>query len=159
MATPRPRIPHGEPLVDRQGLMRLPWVTWFRGLRTDLDSTPRAETTPITVTGQSAAIGLTAIPTATLPAGLYLVTAFLRVTTAAGVSSSVTLTITFTSGGVTCTFSGAALTANATNAPQAHTWLLKIDAATPVSYSTAYVSNPAAAMRYELSIVFQRIDA
>ena len=105
-----PPAPAGEPLVELGDEGRpIPgwrinprWLRYMNGLRDRGDAAPfRYEA--VAVTGQTAAIGVTAIPTETLTAGLYRVTALTRVTTVDGTSSSVQVTITWTRSGTTVT--------------------------------------------------------
>ena len=70
----------------------------------------RQSTSPVSLTAQGASIGVTAIPTSSLASGLYRVSYYCRITTAAGVSSSLIVTFSFTDGGVACSFASAALT-------------------------------------------------
>jgi len=108
---------------------------------------------PIT---QSAAIGTTAL--VPLPAsGRYRVSVHARVTTAAGVSSSLIPTISYTSGGVACTQTGAALTANVPNQPASWTVLVKADASTPISYAFAYASVGVPSMVYEADVIVEGV--
>lgn len=153
----RAPLPSREVLADQSGLIRPPWMIWFRNLRDDVSAAPIRGANPVTVTGKTAAIGTTPIPSDPLSAGLYRVTTFLRVTTAATVSSSVGVVIGFTSGGVACQFTGALLTANLANQPQSLTWLLKIDNASPITYATSYASN-VAGMTYELSVTLETVS-
>jgi hypothetical protein len=156
--TVSPPLNAHEPLVDKDGMIRRPFYKWLTSLRERHDLSPQLETAVVTLTGQTAAIGTTAIPSGVLSAGLYRVTTFLRVTTPAGSSSSVQVTLHFTSGGDSCTLALTALTSNLDTAPVSDTRLLKIDSG-PVSYSAAYASNPAAAMAFELSVVLERVSA
>lgn len=147
-----------EPLVGRDGRMTPPWYVHFRGEEESGAAAPHTVVSPLNLTTQSAAIGLTPIPTDVLTSGLYRLTYFLRITTPASISSSATPSVTFTSGGVACTFTGAAVTGNTTASVGTGTFLMKVDAASPISYQVAYASN-AAGMVYEISIVLERINA
>ena len=69
------------------------------------------------------------------------------------------MTLGFTNGGIACHLSGAALTGNTADTVQSETWLLSIDASTPVTYSTAYSSTGAQAMAYQLWLVVEQVDA
>ena len=123
------------------------------------DSPERVAT--VSLTAQSASIGVTAIPSATLTAGTYRVSTFFRVTTAAttgAATSSLLVTITFTSGGITCTFSGTARTGNTTATVDSNVFYLLIDGSTPISYSTTYASNTAGQMQYLLEIALEAVS-
>lgn len=158
MSNPVARIPAQEPFADKN-LVRVPWLTFFRGQQELLQAIPRQVIAPVQLTGQTAAIGTTAIPTETLAEGLYRVSWYGQVTTVAGVSSDFQVTITWTRNGVTQTFTGALNNGNVTTTKESSGQLLiHIDAGTPVSYSVAYNSNPAAAMQYELNVSLELVS-
>jgi hypothetical protein len=155
------RIPSQEPALDKFGLFREKWLTFFRGQQEVLAAAPQTVTGgKVQETGQTAAIGTTPVPTGTLVAGLYRVSWYGQVTTAAGVSSDFQVTVTWTRNGVGQSFTGALTNGNTTatyaseGLPQIH-----VDAGTPVSYAVAYNSNPAAAMAYELNLVLELVSA
>lgn len=158
MSTQRPAAPFRDPLTNRSGSVYLPsWLAWFRDLRTDVDAAPQTFT-PARHTAETAAIGTTPITNETLPAGLYRVTWSAQIVTPAGVASSLTVSIAWTRGAISQTFSGAAITGNTVTTNQSQTLLVRIDQATPISYSTAYTSNPAATMAYDLDVVLEQLD-
>lgn len=140
-----------------EGTITLPWIQYFQNQTDTFSQAPTKVTTPVSLEAQSAAIGNTAIPTDSLASGLYRVSYSARVTQAATTSSSLTVTITWTAGGITQSQSGAAMTGNTTATFQSGTYLIDIDAASPVSYSTSYASNAAAEMEYTLSVVLEEI--
>jgi hypothetical protein len=109
-----------------------------------------------TLIGQSAAIPLTPIPMGTLADGLYRVSLYARITTAASVSSSLTPTLTWTDGGVPQTGSGAPLTGNTTATSGGFVVLIHSDANAPISYSTAYTS-VGTTMTYRLDIIVEAL--
>jgi hypothetical protein len=111
----------------------------------------------VTLTAQSASIGTTPIPLPSLATGTYRVTTYARITTADAVSSSLTITITWTDGAIACSLSGAAMTGNTTSTVQSNTALVQIDAATPISYSVTYASNTPAAMKYKLIVLVEAV--
>ena len=160
MATVSAPLNAREAMVDekrRPSKSFLEWVT--SSVLTRLDSAP-ARASTASVTERAASIGTTSLNSGSLSAGLYQVSWFARITQAATVSSSLTVTISFTQGGVSLTLSGVALTGNTTTTVQAESpHLIRIDGATPVSYSTTYVSVGATAMKYRLDVVLTRVDA
>ncbi len=152
-------FPYGDPIArPSDGRLSLPWVNWFTTLQQDVQEAPYRLTT-VTVAGQTAAIGATALPLGALATGLYRVSYLARVTTPASTSSSLTVTLGFTNGGVSCTIAGAAMTGNSTSTVQSQTVLVSIDASTPLTYSTAYSSTGATAMAYSLWLVAEQVDA
>lgn len=130
------------------------WATFFRVLADRLQSSAQTQIA-IALSAQSASIALTSLVASA--SGLYRVSYRFRVTSAAAVSSSLQVTITTTSGGVTCTQSSAAYTGNVTNAPQSGSFIVKADPLTPISYNTTYASNPGATMVYELNLVVEAL--
>jgi hypothetical protein len=130
------------------------WENWLRALVGRAQAAASAIVT-LALTAQSASIGLTsAVPVAS---GLYRVTYRFRVTSAAGVSSSLAVGVTTTEGGVACTQSSADYTGNVTNAPQSGSFLVHTDPSTPLQYFTTYASSPAAAMVYELDLIVEQL--
>ena len=129
-------VPQRSPLVDLStGLIKEPpWVSWLNQL--------------------TAAV--TAASTPNLTAGRYRVSWYLRVTTAASSSSSVAVTVSWTDGGVACSFTGASVTGNTTATTQPDTSLfLQVDEGTAITYTTAYSSTGATSMAYQLSIMVE----
>lgn len=149
------------------GLVHTPFLTGLPHLISDkwrqflATQTAEATTVPavttVTVTAATAAIGTTPISTLDpLSAGLYRVTTFLRIVTPASIASSAQPSVVFTDGGVVCTLTGTAVTGNTTASVGTNTFLVRIDAGTPISYAVAYASN-AAGMAFDLRIVLEQI--
>lgn len=151
-------FPVKDPIANKgQGLITSPWIDWFTGLVSDVSaSATRLQT--VALTGQVASIGATSIPLGALATGLYRVTWFVRVTVAASTSSSLIVTLGFTTGGVTCALSGAALTGNTASSTQSETRMLAIDGSTPITYSTTYVSVGGTSMAYAVSLVLEAME-
>ena len=133
------------------------WLRWLSDLVVTVDRAPTRAASTVRKTAQMASIGVTPLPLATIPPGLYRVSYRCRVTTPAGVSSSLSVTITWTEGAVVQTETSAALTGNATTTHGVGTVVLRSDANTPISYSTTYASNPGAAMVYDLDLVIEAL--
>jgi len=129
---------------------------WLLSLTTAIQAAARVGTI-VTLTAKSASIGSTAINTTTLGAGLYRLTFYARVTTAAAVSSSLTVTFGWTESGVSCAASATAMTGNTTTTTGTGTILVLADANTSLTYSTTYASNPGAAMVYRLTITAEQL--
>lgn len=163
MAIIRPAAPVRDPLVDpKTGLVTtLPWLTWLRDVRDDLDAAPRGFT-PVSKQAQTAAIGTTSIPTdGNLSKGLYRVRWFGKVVTVAGVSSSFQVTVSWTSKTQTLSFVGGLMNGNLLTTYESNgpSGLIYVDAATPVTYAVAYASNPATVMAYDLFLTLERLAA
>lgn len=155
-----PAAPARElPIDPSTKLFRVPWLTWFRDLRQSVDSTPSQVTGgKVQLAAQAASIPTTPIPTDALAPGLYRVSYVASVTTPAGVTSDFTVTITWTTGGVTKIWTGALKNGNTTATYEASgPPLIHVDSSTPVSYAVAYNSNPAAAMAYEFNLVLEEV--
>ena len=148
------------PIDEKTGVFSWRLLRWFTDLRASIDrSSSLVPGGTVQLTGQTAAIGTTAIPTAALAAGLYKVDWYGQVITAAGVTSSFQVTISWTRNGVGQSFTGTLENGNTTATNEADQSLfIHIDASTPVSYAVAYASNPAAAMVYELNITLSLVS-
>jgi len=111
----------------------------------------------VALTGQSASISTTPIPLPSLLTGLYRLTYYARITTIDAVSSSLTVTLTWTDGAVSPTLAGAAMTGNTTTTVQSGSAMIHLDAASPISYATTYASNTPGAMKYALYILVETV--
>ena len=154
--------PSREPPIDAQTqLFRDPWLIWFRNLLNSVSAAPtQVPGGKVQLASQSAAIGTTVIPTATLAAGLYRVSYYALVTAAAGVSSSFQVTILWTRNGVVQTWTGVLENGNTTTTFESSgPPLIHIDAGTTISFAVAYASNPAAAMIYEFNLQLDLVSA
>lgn len=134
------------------------WQEWFVRVPTTLESIPNVVNVT-ELTEQNTSLTATDFAQAVLPPGLYRASYLARITTAAGVSSSLTVVITWTDRGVTKTLAGAAITGNTTATYQSGSVLIYVDAGTDVTYTTTYASNAASAMKYALAAFLERISA
>lgn len=134
------------------------WVGFFQALVDALNGTASREAT-VAKTAQSAAIAATSVTSGTLAPGLYRVSYYARITQAATTSSSLTVTLAWTDGGVACSESGAAMTGNTTSTQQTGSRVIRVDSATQVTYATAYASSGATPMQYALSVVLESLPA
>lgn len=148
--------PLQTPLIEgpKEPYITKVWASWLRSL-VDRAQVAAFAVKTVALTAQTASLGLTSL--APLASGLYRVTYRFRVSTAAGVSSSLKVTISDTEGGIAVTQSSAAYTGNATNAPQSGSFLVHADPTTPLQVSTTYASNPAGAMVYELDVLLEAL--
>ena len=131
------------------GRAHIDWVRWFNSLVQAFTVTP-AKVGAVTASAQSAAIGTTAINTPSLSTGLYRLSVYARVTVAATTSSSLSVTIHWTDGGVACSATLGPVTGNLTTTVLQGQVIVNIDNATAISYSTSYASVGATAMQYKL---------
>lgn len=134
-------------------------IAWLLPLTNSVNAAPQQIGLFIDRTGQSAAIVATALDGGSLATGLYQLSIWSRVEIVDGVSSSVQVTVTYTSGGVVQTFVGTLVNGNLTTSKSQQTVPLWIDANTAVTYQTAYASNTPAMMRYQLTIALQLVKA
>ena len=152
---PLPRAPIAEPTKDEVGQTQFtityPWVVYFRNLRADVDASPLTTQT-VEVETQSASIATTTIVTPTF-AGYYSFQFYAAVTTAAVTSSSLTVILGWTDGGVAKSKSFTAMTGNTTATTSSEDYLVYSDAAAPITYATTYASNGAGEMVYKLFAV------
>lgn len=152
-------VPTRVPLVDGMrpiAFVSSSWSGWLTILRDALNRTAQRVGT-VSLTAQGAAIAATAIPAPTLTTARYKLTYYLRVTRAATTSSSITLTIAFTDGGIACSQVFAAVTGNTTATFQTGTMMVLADTATTVNYSTAYASVGGTSMQYLLEISMELV--
>lgn len=169
MANPLP-LPLTDPIATPRDWQKFPMGkndpqegictdTWGRALASMVQSVnqaPNRIVSPILSTAQTTSIAPTLIAPGQTASGLYRIAWYARVTTAAAVASSLTVTITFTDHTQAISFSGAALIGNTVTSAQSESIpLFWSDALTPITYSTAYVSNPAAQMEYQLYVLLE----
>lgn len=157
MASALPGPPLKTPIVQGKGpgesplAMTREFAAWLRTLTARVQTSGFSPlSAPTRLTGQHAAI----VPSTllALAAGRYRINWRVRVTTAAGVSSSLQVVITTTENGVTCTQSSVAYTGNQIDEPQSGVFIVRADPSTPITYETVYASNAAGAMVYELEV-------
>lgn len=146
----RPKLSNGDPNPNAYHVGDT-WLQFFAQTAENVQETAR-RINLVTITNQNTSIGATDITADVLPEGLYRVTVYEEITTAAVTSSSLTTTIGFTHNSGAKTFVGTALTGNTTATVGTATYSFLIDGGSPITYSTAYASNGAGQMRYTLSI-------
>lgn len=154
----RPRRPNLNP-DPLEGLVSDAWVEWFTRLNLVTNAAPGRVNPASAVTAQTASIATTDISGGALGAGLYRISYYARITTAAGTSSSLTVTLGWTESGVALGLAGTAMTGNTVTTVQSGTALLMVDSATPITYATTYASVGAPAMQYRLSVVLEQVQA
>lgn len=143
-------------LVDQAGLMTREFNTWLRGLTSAINTAATNATAPIALTGLSTSLAVSILLPAA-PAGVYRVSYAVRVRQAATVSSSVSVTLQWTSGGVGQTFTSPALTGNTPTASQSGSLLTPVDGGSLISYATTYASTGATPMTYDLTLAVEAL--
>lgn len=130
------------------------FVQWFLGVSGKLDiSAQRIASSRVQL--QEASIAPTPLEVPQLGGGLYRVNYYARVTRPASTSSQLTVTINWTEGGVSCSTSGTVMNGNTVGAVQSATFPIRVDASSPVTVSTTYVSVGGTTMQYELDVMIE----
>ena len=135
-------------------LITEPWATYLSQFTTSFGSIAQ-RVASATLLNQSASIALTTLPTQG-STGVYRFWYEADIISP-GATSSLIVTVTFTQRGITKSFSGAAMTGNLTTTIQSNTWILPVDANTPVQYSTTYAST-GAPMTYGLTLGLEAVN-
>ena len=148
-------IPLSDKVVTTSDFLSTPWVDWCDQILLRL-AAASVTLYSASLTGQSASIGATDVTDGTLSSGLYRVSYYFRVTTAAAVTSSIEIDISWLDGLATIAFAGAAEAGNTTSTYQSGAFPIHIDAGSPVTYATTYASNPASAMQYSLYVALEK---
>ena len=141
-----------------QGLPALisePWRRYFAETATESNAVPSVTT--VTIAARNSAISATPFPAPTLNAGLYRVTAYVRIVTAAVTSSAVTPQVVCTDDSDVVTQTGDVVNGNTATTVGSSTFLVRIDAGTPISYAFGYASNGAGEMEFEAELVLEQI--
>ena len=164
MATESP--PYHAPIAvaaDRDAGKKLPslrigkdWFDWLSNLTTVVDTKP-ARRAATGVSARTSSIATTPIPIGTVSPGVWRISFTQRVRVPGTVSGSLTTTISWTSGGVAQTFTGAVMNGNTTTTYQQHTIVIRVDAATAISYDVVYASAGATAMQYDFDVVAEEL--
>src|SRR5512139_132421 len=135
-------------VVDKSGRLTMLWKQWFGRVPATLASIPNIFNT-VSLSTQAASITATDFSGTTPKAGVYRITYHARITRAATTSSTLTVTLAWTEGGVGQSAAGAAMIGNTTTTIQSDTLLIRSDAAA-VTYATTYGSVGATTMQYSL---------
>lgn len=149
-------MPTDTPLVEEDRMMAWPWVQFNVSQQQQLQQASQTvDTVPGTVT-QTTAIGATPLNVGTSGAA-YRVNLITRITRAATVSSSLTPTFRWTTGGVALSRTYPALTGNTTSTYLVDVFPARIDPTTSFTYETAYASVGGTSMQYSLEIIVERL--
>lgn len=144
-------------IVGKAGKITTYFAQKWRNLTERIESAAFAAAGQILqYSGQAAAIVTTAlVVSASQP--LYRISYELRISQASGATSTATVTIGFTQGGIAQTYVGAALTTNTTTSKQTDSFLIRPDAGTVITVAVAYGSTGAPVMNYESDFVAEGI--
>lgn len=160
IANPRDWKRYPKPFEEdpNEGLVSDPWAKWLQFNNVTLQNTPRIAT-PASHTTQSASITTTAFLPGSFNGGLYRLTFYAEVTTAATTSSSLEVTFLWTAQTLTKTATSTAMTGNTTTTVNSGSFLVLADPNTPISYSTTYSSVGATSMVYNVYLLLENMTA
>lgn len=143
----------------KEGLITQPWIDYYSSQTQLMESFP-SRVFSVQLTGQKTSLGATDMTDGTLSAGLYRLSFYARITTAAAISSSLTVAFDWQDGGLTQTYTNVAVTGNTTTTFQGNpTLTFRIDSQSPVRYSTTYASDLVGQMEYCLYINLEEVNA
>jgi len=150
-----------DPFVEENGRLSSEAFNYFMTIllpRIGQTSSLYGTAPVLEVIGQDASIASTPLPMGALTTGYYRVTCYLRVTSADGAGSSVTPFVQFPDDGVTCTMTGAALTADDITEPMSQTFFVSVDQPGPISFGTTYSSTTPGLMVYKATVCVERVQ-
>lgn len=150
----------GHPMASKLPKLKLGWdlVRWLSGVRQEIDVRPKRATQE-NLTSQAASIATTPLAIGNVTQAVWRVSYTVRVTTPGTATGTIQVTVTWTERGVVQTETGTLLNGNLTTTREGRTLIIRTDAGTPISYSTAYTSTGATAMRYSLDVVAEELAA
>lgn len=149
-------FPAKDKCVDKEGYPTEQFVKYFEG-RDQVVGAAASSIGSQSNTQGNASIATTDIGVAKISSGVYRVSFYMEVITPAGVSSSLDITISWASNGVTKTTTTTPMAGNLTTSFAAGVLVLHSDGDSPITYSANYASNPVGAMVYGLWVVLERI--
>lgn len=128
------------------------WIAWLQN-----SLVPRVQNAPqllkaVSLTNKSASIGATALPLGIIPAGRYRIDYFIKVSQAATVSSSLTVTLGFSVDGTACTQTAAAVTGNTIATTQSGSIFIRIQSNSAITYAVLYASVGGTPMKFTFDI-------
>lgn len=148
--------PLNDVVIDKTGRLTDLWRQWFGRLPATLGAIPSILNV-VNLSGQSASLAATDFSNTSLLAGIYRASYRVQITQAAGVSSSLTVSILWTDGGVAQTATGAAIVGNTVTTGQSDFALIRVDAGTAVQYSAVYASVGVPGMTYTFTASLEKI--
>lgn len=149
-------FPARDRIVDKNGYPTEVFVKYFEGQEQTIQSSA-ANIGEASQTSGNASIATTPIQTSKVGNGVYRVSFYMEVKTAAAVTSSLDITIAWISNGVAKTSTSAAMAGNTVGTFSSGVLTIHADGDSPITYSTTYASNPAGEMIFGLYVVLERI--
>lgn len=153
--TPREKFRQRNERDPQDGLVTDPWRDYFTQMGLGQSQSSSRVGQPVQLSTQSASIGATDFSGGTLAGGLYRINYYVRVTQAASVSSSITVSFDWSDGGVAITYPGTAEAGNTTATYHSDTFPIHVDSLSPIRYSTTYASVGGTPMQYQLFCVLE----
>jgi hypothetical protein len=159
IARPRRREQFGRGQADPlEGTMSDPWVDYMSRMASTIQQAA-TRIRSANLLDQGASIAATDISGTALKEGLYRFSFHARVTVAAGISSELTVTLSWTDGGVAQSEASKPQAGNTTDSRIHGDILIHIDAGSPVRYETTYVSAGPPEMEYRLDVILEVVQA
>ncbi len=149
-------LPDGEE-IEVRSFVGFSWDKYLADMGVQVAARPE-RVSVVDISGQTASIGATPLPIGSITHGVYRISYYARITTAAGVSSSLTVEFDWPDGGVSVTHTGAAITGNTVTTFQDDVITMDVDSSGPIRYNTTYASDAAGAMAYKLVITCEKVD-
>ena len=148
--------PVKDPTNTTSYIMSVVWYGWLIDFIQRVQSGAQVLKV-VSLTTQTATIPTTQIPLPSLAGGVYRVSWYARITTPASISSSLTVNLAWTESAVALSASGAAMTGNTITTVQSAGFVMQIDPATALSYSTTYAS-VGTPMAYLLDVIVEQLS-
>lgn len=146
------RFPVGKSRDPLEGLITDSWIKYLTNQAQTIAGSPLKLST-VSLTAQTGSIAATPFGTGTTNSGLYIVWYQFHITTAAAVSSSLSVTLSWTQNGSALSKAFTAVTTNTTATTDSQSYMILSDAAAPITYATTYASVGAPAMAYEIYLL------
>lgn len=144
-------------LTDKAGLMTREFNNWLRGLTTAVNNAATQAVQPLVLLGLGYPLATSVLVPQTNQ-GLYRLSYSLIIARAATTSSSVAVTLQWTSNGVLQTFTSPAVTGNTTTSGQSGSVLAQVDGGSLISYATSYASVGGTQMLYNLAVTVEAMS-
>lgn len=148
--------PWRQKIANERGIIHPLWQRFFQDLVNTVGAVPLVALS-VSLATQAAAILATVLVGNALSDTRYRISYYVRVSRAATVSSSVTVTLRWTDGGVAQSLVGTALVGNTTTTLESKTELIHLDVNTTVTYEVAYASVGATTMQYTLEVAVEPV--
>jgi hypothetical protein len=155
---PRAMFRQRKELDPQEGFITEPWVKFFSSQAQSISQNP-ARVKAVTLTGQTASIAATDMRAGSTAAGLYRLTFYYAIQTAASVSSSISVTFAWTDNTIPRSLVSTPKTGNTTAVVDSASILIYSDGVAQITYATTYASVGGTAMVYSISVVLEQIAA